>query len=521
MHKYKTHVTYKGGAGRRGRTEDILVGLLCGVFSDNSGPVTIAIGGPGGTGKTTFSDKLAALLGDCSILRLDDYKTPRNVRKGRNLFGAHPDANEMALAAEHISSIKKNTAFDKPVYNAVSGKADTTELFEPRRFNILDGEISTYRNFRNNVDFSIFIDSDYKTQLGTRTSRDIEARGYTWDKAIATFLHSNLREFTMFGAESKNWADVHVYCNEDYSLVVESVSSELYEHFEDQLNESLSAVDLSGLVVPITTPFDDNDVIDKRMLIEHLEMLAGQGVKRILVNGTTAEFFSMTEDERKLCLKLALEFFPGVVMFHAGSSSLKQTRIEAKWGQNYGADAIVCVVPYYMANVPKDGIVDYYNYLADSVDIPLILYNFPKHTGNSLDADMIGRIKHFGMKDSSGDLSLVSATEHYYMGGDEKILAAYDKGAYGFVSARANVFAPLLIELEAAIISRDGSAEAVQEKITKLKEQTSGANGIARLKYGVAQQLKGYPVRVRLPLVELSDKDKKLMDAAVRVFCGE
>ncbi|MCF7954248.1 MAG: dihydrodipicolinate synthase family protein, partial [Phycisphaerae bacterium] len=85
------------------------------------------------------------------------------------------------------------------------------------------------------------------------------------------------------------------------------------------------AADLSGLVVPITTPFDENDKIDKRMFIEHLDMLAAQGVKRILVNGTTAEFFSMTEDERKVCLKLAREYFPGVVMFHAGSSSLKQT----------------------------------------------------------------------------------------------------------------------------------------------------------------------------------------------------
>lgn len=520
MHKYKTHVTYKGASGGRKRTEDILAALLLVVFSADSWPVTIAIGGPGGTGKSTFSGKLAALLRDCSVLRLDDYKTPRDIRKGRNLFGAHPDANQMSLAKEHISSIKKNISFDKPVYNTVSGEADITELFEPRRFNILDGEISTYRDFRDDVDFSIFIDSDYKTQLATRTSRDIEGRGYSWDKAIATFLQSNLREFTLFGAESKNWADVHVYCKEDYSLAIESVSSELYEHFESQLNESLSTVDLSGLVVPVTTPFDENDKIDKRMFIEHLEMLAGQGVKRIMVNGTTAEFFSMTEDERKVCLKLAREYFPGVIMFHAGQTSLKQAKIEAKWGQEYGADAIVCVVPYYMAGVSKDGIVDYFNELAGSVDVPLVLYNFPKHTGNSLDADMIGRIKHFGMKDSSADLSLVGSTEHYYMGGDEKILAAYDKGAYGFVSARGNAFAPLFVELEAAIIRRDGSAIAVQERITMLKKKTSGGYGIARLKYAVAQQLEGYPVRVRLPLVEFPDEEKAAMDAALGEYTG-
>jgi len=518
MHKYKTHVTYKDRQLRSVPPENILARLVSGVFSSDKGPVTIAVGGPGGTGKSTFSAKLAARLGDCAVLRLDDYKTQRNVRNGRNLFGAHPDANQMDLASEHISLIKKNTPFDKPVYNSVTGRSDKTEPFKPARFNILDGEISTYRDFRDDIDFSIFIDSDYKTQLATRTTRDIDIRRYSWDKAIETFLQSNLREFTLYGAESKNWADVHIYCRQDYTLVVESVAAELYEHLESLLNQSLSTVDLSGLVVPVTTPFDENNNIDKRMFIEHLDMLAAQGVKRILVNGTTAEFFSMTDIERKVCLKLAREYFPGVIMFHAGSSSLKQTLSEAKWGRQYGADAIVCVVPYYMAGIDKNGIVDYFNLLADSLEIPLILYNFPKHTGNALDADMISRIKHFGMKDSSADLSLVSATPNYYMGGDQKILAACNKGACGFVSARANAFAPLLVEMEAALARGDGTAESLQETITSLKKMTAGPNGIARLKYAVAARLKGYPVRVRLPLVELSETEKALMDKAVKMY---
>ena len=507
MHKYKTHVTYKGPVGYGGRAEEIICQLLKAVFPSGDEPVVVAVGGPGGTGKSTFSAKLAEMLRDCAVLRLDDYKTPRQVRKGRNLFGAHPDANMMKLAAEHVSAIKKGEPFDKPVYNAETGEADSTEKFVPAGFNILDGEISTYRDFRDDVDFSIFIDSDYKTQLATRTSRDIEVRRYSWDKAIATFLQSNLREFTMYGAESKNWADVHVYCSEDYSLAVESVASGLYEHFEEVLNESLAAVDLSGLVVPVTTPFDADDKIDKRMFIEHLTMLAGDGVKRILVNGTTGEFFSMTEMERKVCLKLAREYFPGVVMFHAGCTSLKQTMIEAKWGQQYGADAIVCIVPYYLAGVESEGIVDYYNALAEKVEVPLILYNFPRHAGNAIEGEMLSKIKHFGLKDSAADLSLVGATEHYYIGGDEKILAAYEKGAYGFVSARGNAFGRLFVEMEKAIGSGQAEAKVLQERITELKERTRGDNGIARTKYAVSRRLKGYPVRVRLPLKEISQEE--------------
>ncbi|MBW8035807.1 MAG: hypothetical protein FVQ79_09305, partial [Planctomycetes bacterium] len=361
MHKYKTHVAYKGEAGGRCRAEEVLGKLILERFAGNGGCVVIAIGGPGGSGKSTFAGKLAAELGgDASILRLDDYKTPRAERSNQNIFGAHPDANLMGLAAEHISLVRENKTFEKPVYDNVTGEVNSRETYRPRRFNILDGEISTYKKFRHDIDLSVFIDSDYKTQLATRTSRDIVVRGYTWEKAIATFLQSNLREFTKYGAESKKWADVHLYCREDYSVVVESVSSELYEHFEGLLAEYLTEVDLSGLVVPVTTPFSKSNEIDKRMFIEHLEMLSKQGVKRILVNGTTGEFFSLMPEERRMMLKLAREYFPGVIMFHAGYASLAETEKEARWGQEYGADAIVAITPYYLADLPGDGLVDYF-----------------------------------------------------------------------------------------------------------------------------------------------------------------
>jgi len=108
-----------------------------------------------------------------------------------------------------------------------------TEFYETKRFTILDGEISTYRQFRDYVDFAISIDSDLQTQLNTRLNRDIKERKYTYEKAIATFLHSNLLEFREFGAESKNWADIHLFCNDDYTLILESVAHEHLELFQE------------------------------------------------------------------------------------------------------------------------------------------------------------------------------------------------------------------------------------------------------------------------------------------------
>jgi len=277
-------------------------------------------------------------------------------------------------------------------------------------------------------------------------------------------------------------------------------------------------VDLSGLVIPVTTPFTKTKEIDERMFIEHLELLSKQGVKRILVNGTTGEFFSLGPDERKMMLKLAREYFDGVIMFHAGYASLAEMEAEVRRGQEYGADAFVAITPYYLADLPGDGLVDYFNHIGAQIDVPFILYNFPRHTQNSLTTELLGRIKHFGMKDSSGDLSLVGATGHYYVGADAKILAGYEKGAYGFVSSRGNAFAPMYVEIEKAVVGADGTAKEMQAEISQLKSMMTSVNEIAKIKYAISKQLEGYPADVRVPLVGLSKAEMKVMDAAVEKF---
>jgi len=276
--------------------------------------------------------------------------------------------------------------------------------------------------------------------------------------------------------------------------------------------------DLSGLVVPVTTPFDADYNIDKRMYVEHLEFLESQGVRRIMVNGTTAEFFSLTDDERHTMLDISREYFHGVIIFHAGCEGLKRTVAQARYGQDHGADAIAAIVPFFLASVNPQGIVDYFNAISSSVEIPFILYNFPKHTQNPLTPEMLSQINHFGIKDSAGDMSLIPATKRYYMGGDEKVLAAYGKGAYGFVSARANAFAQLFVELEKAITKNDMSAQPIQAKICELKNEMGSSNAIAKLKYAISRQIPNYPTRLRLPLRELSGQDQKIMSDLVTKY---
>lgn len=186
-------------------------------------PVLIAVGGPGGTGKSTFSAKLAHELDHAVVLGLDDYKTPRKLREDRNIYGPHPDANEMERLHRHLQQLRRGESIDKPCYCRQLGRIHATKPFAPDHFVIVEGEIATYREFYHEMDFSIFIDAHWETQLNTRIRRDIKERGYTPKKAIATFLYSNLHEFEEYGMESKNWADVHIHCHKDYKLTLDAL----------------------------------------------------------------------------------------------------------------------------------------------------------------------------------------------------------------------------------------------------------------------------------------------------------
>jgi len=127
--------------------------------------------------------------------------------------------------------------------------------------------------------------------------------------------------------------------------------------------------------------------------------------------------------------------------------------------------------------------------------LPFILYNFPKHTGNPLTPEMLAKISHWGMKDSSADLSLVPATPRYFVGGDRKISEAYAAGAIGFVSASSNIDPKPYLQIE-----KEQTPE-LQAEVDAVNARASGPNAIAKIKQALSEILPGYPSRVRPPLI--------------------
>ncbi len=243
---YKTHVKVAAKPVCHVEPHVVLARALHRKYDGWARPVTIAVGGPGGIGKSTFAERLAEALGEAVVLGLDNYKTPREERARKNLYGPHPDANEMELLRSHLQQLRRGETILKPTYCRGRGRIHTAGPFPPDRFVIVEGEIATYREFHAEIDFSIFIDSHWETQLNTRIRRDIEQRGYTPQKAIATFLYSNLHEFSEYGAESKNWADVHIHCEKDYRLVLDAVCSKSAAFIVEDVSDALALELRSG-----------------------------------------------------------------------------------------------------------------------------------------------------------------------------------------------------------------------------------------------------------------------------------
>ncbi|MBD3393588.1 MAG: hypothetical protein GF418_15750 [Chitinivibrionales bacterium] len=503
MNTGKKHISLRGH-GTRQPVARTVAAMISEAFADRPGPVIIAVGGPGGTGKSTFSRSLARSLPDAGVLELDNYRTSREARAARGIYGSDPDANEMSMLRKHLALIRAGTAFARPAYDISRGIADTTVPYEPKRFTILDGEISTYEHFRDQIDFSVFVDAHWRTQLAARIRRDVEERDAPPEKAVRTFLQSNCIDAATYSAEARKYADVILFREEDCRLVFDAVAEPYERAARAVCGTGPSERDLAGLVVPILTPFTEKDMFDEDSFLRHLAWCGDAGVRRIMVNGTTGEFFSLSREERRRTLYAARHHFDGVLFAHVGCGALNDTIEEARWAQRHGADVIVAVAPYYPANALPRGLIEYFNEVSRAVSVPFLIYNFPRHTQNPVTPRVLAEVQHFGMKDSSTTLSLIDATPHYYVGGDPAILDAYGRGAFGFVSAHANIVPWIHVSMERALAEGDRETAARAHKdLAAVSRAFSGPQQIPRFKHAVSLMLDGYPARVRPPLAPL------------------
>lgn len=205
-----------------------------------------------------------------------------------------------------------------------------------------------------------------------------------------------------------------------------------------------------GSGVAIITPFK-NDKINYEKLEQLLEWHISENTDAIIICGTTGESATLSDEEKKQVIKFTIEKVNKRIPVIAGTGS-NDTRhsIElSKYAESVGADGLLAVTPYYNKTTQK-GLIAHYTAMADSVNIPIIIYNVPGRTGlNILPKTLEELSKHpniRGVKEASGNIAQVAEIArlckddfYIYSGNDDMVVPLLSLGGVGVISVVANI----------------------------------------------------------------------------------
>ena len=205
-----------------------------------------------------------------------------------------------------------------------------------------------------------------------------------------------------------------------------------------------------GVSAAVTTPLK-NDEVDYDSLERHLSFLKDHNIQAFIMNGTTGESSTLTADEKKESLKVALKVADGdiPVIAGTGTNNTKTTIEESLAAQKLGVDGLLIITPYYNRTT-QEGAIKHFTTVADAVDLPIILYDVPARTGMTITADTVAELsKHsniVGLKDATGDMAnltrMLTKVQNgfaFYGGNDDIALPFYGAGGHGLISVVANV----------------------------------------------------------------------------------
>lgn len=205
-----------------------------------------------------------------------------------------------------------------------------------------------------------------------------------------------------------------------------------------------------GIGVAMTTPFSNNQV-DYEAYKNHIEFLIENNAQSLIINGTTGESPTLSDDEIKGLLNTAIETVNGRVPVIAGTgtNSTERSIALSKYAEEAGADAVMLITPYYNKSNQR-GLVAHFTTIADAINIPIVLYNVPSRTNLSIEPETVLELSQHrnivALKDAVGDLNytinvlnLVDENFALYSGNDDNFTDFTDLGGKGLISVVGNV----------------------------------------------------------------------------------
>lgn len=282
-----------------------------------------------------------------------------------------------------------------------------------------------------------------------------------------------------------------------------------------------------GSCTAIVTPFKRNG-IDFDRFGELIDFQYEGGTAALVVCGTTGENATMTEYEHEELIDFACKYNNGRMKIIAGvgSNNTEKALKNAKSAKHYGADGILMVTPYYNKSTQK-GLIEHFTYVADRVEIPMILYNVPSRTGIGINAETYKALSEHpninGVKEASGDFTLFTKTRamcgnalNIWSGNDDNTVAMMSMGALGVISVASNLL-PAVVSKVCALCLKEkfNEASALYLEYAELFNTFFIETNPIPIK--TAMKLCGnYAGELRLPLTDMSEKNLEKLEADLK-----
>ncbi len=285
----------------------------------------------------------------------------------------------------------------------------------------------------------------------------------------------------------------------------------------------------SGSIPALITPFDGG-TIDEVAFCRLIEWQIAEGSSGLVPCGTTGEAPTLTSEEQhhlfKLCVQTAAGRVP--VLAGCGSNDTQTAKWHMQVARDLGVDAALMVAPYY--NRPSQaGLLAHFSYLAEQVDLPMVLYNVPGRTVTDIQpATVIELARRFpqriiGIKDASGDMTRLTAHRiglgagfAQICGNDDMALHYNAGGGVGCISVTANVAPGLCAQFQQASLAGDMTkAHEVNERLFPLHQALFTDASPGPLKYALSRVHNWLTDEVRLPLVACSAEARAAVDAGL------
>jgi 4-hydroxy-tetrahydrodipicolinate synthase len=283
----------------------------------------------------------------------------------------------------------------------------------------------------------------------------------------------------------------------------------------------------SGVLPAIITPFHEDKSLDEEGLKRNVEYLSKTGIAGMVPCGTTGEAATLTFEEHKRVIEIAVENSTVPVIAGTGSNNTREAVELTCHAAEAGADAALLITPYY--NKPNDrGMFEHFKTVAEKCDIPIVLYNVPKRTGINLKPELVAKLSQIknivAIKEASGNLSQLSQIIEQTRGSDFSVLCGDDDltlpamalGAKGVISVVANVAPRKTVAMVDAMMKGDlEKARSLHYELAPLvRAMFLETNPIPVKTAHKYLGLAGGPLR--LPLGEMAaDKEKMLKELLV------